>query len=110
MHGLMGSRAAHGARINPKPRTTGMQVAVFDTYVTRPDGRRMHFDILVPNEGKNIEAVLRFGHQYLATKGVSADQLTARECRFCHIESASEQILQDIDTTGYHIIEMEHCD
>lgn len=24
-----------------------MKIAVFDTYVVRPDGRRMHFDILV---------------------------------------------------------------
>lgn len=87
-----------------------MHVAVFDTYVTRPDGRRMHFDILVPDEGKNLEAVLRFGHQYLAAKNIPPSHLTAAECRFCHIESASEAIQKDIAATGFSIIEMENCD
>ena len=87
-----------------------MQIAVFDTYVKRPDGRRMHFDILVPNEGKNLEAVLAFGHRYLSTKGIPASTLSASECRFCHIELAPATLEREIHAQGFSIIEMENCD
>lgn len=87
-----------------------MQIAVFDTYVQRPDGRRMHFDILVPNEGKNLDTVLEFGRQYLAAKGLPAIDLTAKECRFCHIESATPEMERAVSATGFGIIEMENCD
>lgn len=87
-----------------------MQIAVFDTYVTRPDGRIMHFDILVPNQGKDLATVLQYGHLYLTTKGVPAENLTTRECRFCHIESASATVEQEVLAKGFAIIEMQHCD
>lgn len=86
-----------------------MQIAVFDTYVQRPDGRRMHFDILVPSEGKDLTAVLAFGRSYLADKNIPAESLTASECRFCHIESASPEVERDIAASGFSIIEMQHC-
>lgn len=87
-----------------------MQIAVFDTYVNRPDGRRMHFDILVDDQNKNLEQVLQYGRQYLATKNVPGDSLTARECRFCHIESAEESVENEIKAGGFSIIEMQNCD
>jgi len=37
-----------------------MQTSVYDTYVQRPDGRRMHFDILVPATLKDIETILGY--------------------------------------------------
>lgn len=48
-----------------------MKIAVFDTYVVRPDGRRMHFDILVNDEAKDVDQVLAYGQRYLAAKGVN---------------------------------------
>jgi hypothetical protein len=37
-----------------------MNVAVWDTYVDRPDGRTMHFDILVETD-TSFETVRRYG-------------------------------------------------
>ncbi len=87
-----------------------MQIAVFDTYVQRPDGRLMHFDIFVANESRNPPAVLEFGRRYLAGKGIPATELTAKECRFCHIESASAQVEREVREAGFSILEMENCD
>jgi Domain of unknown function (DUF2024) len=87
-----------------------MQIAVFDTYVHRPDGRRMHFDILVPNAGREHASVLAHGRKYLAQKGVPSESLVATECSFCHIEQASSSVQSDIEANGYSILEMQHCD
>ncbi|MEK6350959.1 MAG: DUF2024 family protein [Burkholderia sp.] len=89
-----------------------MKIAVFDTYVTRPDGRRMHFDILVRDQpdDKEPSRVLSHGRRYLAARGVPAVALEARECRFCHVESASPQVEAEIERIGFAIIELQHCD
>ncbi|MDH3210092.1 MAG: DUF2024 family protein [Burkholderiaceae bacterium] len=87
-----------------------MQIAVFDTYVRRPDGRRMHFDILVPNTNRDQATVTAFGRAYLASKNIPADTLVSEECRFCHFESASAEVEQDILRAGYSILEMQNCD
>ena len=87
-----------------------MQIAVFDTYVRRPDGRRMHFDILVPNSCTDQATVMRFGQAYLSSKNIPANTLVSEECRFCHFESASAEVEQDILSAGYSILEMQNCD
>lgn len=89
-----------------------MRIAVFDTYVRRPDGRRMHFDILVDeqSDARNPEVVLEYGRRYLAARGVPADNLSTRECRFCHVETASPQVEAEVKRVGFAIIELEHCD
>jgi hypothetical protein len=87
-----------------------MKVSVWDTYVQREDGKVMHFDILVPSEVTDEEIIFGFGKQYLKTKPFTANHLTAKECRFCHIEQATEQIITSIENVGFHIIEMENCD
>jgi uncharacterized protein DUF2024 len=87
-----------------------MKIAVYDTYVHRPDGRVMHFDILVPDASKDIDQVLRFGRRYLTAKDVPAESLRAQECRFCHMESASEPVQAAVDQDGFAIIELDHCD
>lgn len=89
-----------------------MKIAVFDTHVLRPDGRRMHFDILVRDQPPDNEpaTVLAHGRRYLAAKGVPAESLGTRECRFCHVESAPAPIEAEIHRTGFAIIEMENCD
>ncbi len=89
-----------------------MQIAVFDTYVQRPDGRRMHFDVLVRDQhaDRDPDVVLAHARSYLAAKGVSPESLAARECRFCHTEFAPPQIEAQITHSGFAIIEMENCD
>jgi hypothetical protein len=86
-----------------------MKISVWDTYVTRDDGSIMHFDILVPSNVKDEQAIFSFGMNYLKTKSFKTSSLTAKECRFCHVEQATEEIIASIEKNNYAIIEMEHC-
>ena len=84
-----------------------MKVAVWDTYVTKQDGKVMHFDIIAPTEQKDEKIIHEFGKQYLQTKGQAGQAITSKECRFCHIEEASEEIKAGIANNGYYILEMQ---
>lgn len=86
-----------------------MQISVYDTYVQRPDGLRMHFDILVPSDLSDQETVLGYGQTYLTTKGLSPSILKSEKCNFCHMESAPVAVEQEIAANGFAIIEMENC-
>lgn len=85
-----------------------MNCDVFDTYVTKPDGQMMHFDIIVPS-GTAQKMVFAFGQRYLASVGVSRSALSAERCRFCHIESATLEMVEAIEQHGYFILAMEGC-
>lgn len=85
-----------------------MNCDVFDTYVTRPDGRLMHFDVIVP-AGTEQAAALAFGQAYLADVGVLDSTVTAERCRFCHVEQATPEMAQTITEQGYFILAMEGC-
>lgn len=85
-----------------------MKVAVWDTYVTRKDGKIMHFDILV-NENDKAEEVFEYGKNYLKTVSQEGQVLTSKECNFCHIDKAPEAIEKQILENGFSIIEMENC-
>lgn len=86
-----------------------MKVAVWDTYVTKKDGRIMHFDIIAPESIKDEKLIYTFGKDYLLTKKEENQTLTSKECSFCHIEEASDAMLEAIQQKGYYIIEMEGC-
>ena len=86
-----------------------MKVAVWDTYVKRESGKLMHFDILVPNTITEEQTIFNFGKNYLKTKPFQTGQLSAKECRLCHIEQATFDIISSIEKKGYYIIEMENC-
>ncbi|KIO50870.1 DUF2024 family protein [Flavobacterium hibernum] len=85
-----------------------MKVAVWDTYVTRKDGKIMHFDILV-NESDKADQVFEYGKNYLKTISQEGQVLTSKECKFCHIDKAPEAIENQILKNGFSIIEMENC-
>lgn len=85
-----------------------MNCDVFDTYVTRPDGQLMHFDVLVPTDTAP-ERALVYGQAYLAAVGVTDSQVTAERCRFCHVEQATPEAAQAIARQGYFIVAMEGC-
>ncbi|MCU4174025.1 DUF2024 family protein [Carboxylicivirga sp. N1Y90] len=87
-----------------------MEVAVWDTYVLKEDGNKMHFDIVVREEEKNPDVIYKYGQAFLKGKSVVSELVTSKECEFCHIENASEKVAKDIEDKGYHIIEMENCD
>lgn len=86
-----------------------MKVSVWDTYVSRLNGKLMHFDILVPTELTDEATIFNFGKHYLQSKTFKTAELTAKECTFCHIESASDEMKEAIAKNGFAIIEMENC-
>lgn len=86
-----------------------MRVAVWDTYVTRKDGKLMHFDIIAPEEVEDENKIHNYGKEYLKSKKQDGQPLSSRECRFCHIETIRPQWEEEIRKNGYYIIEMENC-
>ena len=86
-----------------------MKVAVWDTYVTRKDGQVMHFDILVPSDIRNEETIFTFGKDYLQSKNEGGQVLSAKECQFCHVEQATDEMVAAIQQKGYYIVEMQNC-
>ena len=86
-----------------------MNVSVWDTYIQRIDGKIMHFDILVPSDLTNKETIFGFGKTYLKSKPFEVENLTSKECQFCHIEQVSDAIKSTIQNRGFYIIEMENC-
>jgi hypothetical protein len=87
-----------------------MKVAVWDTYVKRQDGIIMHFDILVPDKMVDVTKIFNYGKEYLASKPFKSGELSTKECNFCHIEQATQQVVDGIQKKDYYIIEMENCD
>jgi len=86
-----------------------MKIAVWDTYVKREDGITMHFDILLSCDVKDEQAIFNFGLDYLKTKSIMSIEITANECRFCHIEQGTQEMIASINKKGYAIIEMANC-
>lgn len=87
-----------------------MKVAVWDTYVTKKDGKVMHFDIIAPSEIKDTAIIHGYGKDYLKHKKQDGQPLTSKECRFCHIETIRPQWESEIIKKGYIVIEMENCE
>ncbi|MCZ2100565.1 MAG: DUF2024 family protein [Chitinophagales bacterium] len=86
-----------------------MNVAVWDTYVTKKDGSVMHFDIIVPATLKNETTIYEFGRKYLVSKNQEGQPLTSEECRFCHVEQIRPSWQKAIEKDGYFIYEMKNC-
>ncbi len=86
-----------------------MEVVVWDTYVKKKDGSIMHFDIIAPTSIKDADFIYEFGKLYLREKKQEGQLLSAKECRYCHIEKATEAMQVAINKVGYYIIEMDGC-
>lgn len=87
-----------------------MKVIVWDTYVKKQDGEIMHFDIIAPEYIREEAVIHKMGREHLATKNQADLSLTAKECRLCHQETATAEMLDSLHTKGYFIIEIEGCD
>lgn len=85
-----------------------MEVAVFDTYVKKKDGKFLHFDIIVTKE-TCFEEVLLFGNDYLQTKKEAGLVVSQKDCRFCHITEIIPRWQEHIRQKGYYIHELEGC-
>ena len=86
-----------------------MKISVWDSYVEREGDKIMHFDILVSSELKNEQIIFGYGREYLKSKSFHTGDLSSKECKFCHIEQASNEVINNINSNGFHIIEMENC-
>ncbi len=73
-----------------------MKVSVWDTYVKREDGKLIHFDILVSNELKDEKIILNYGKEFLKSKSFHTEELTSKECKFCHMAQATDEIILQI--------------
>ncbi len=107
---LLFSAQAHAQFNNLLQKNQRMKVAVWDTYVTKKDGRVMHFDIMAPAEITDPEVIYKYGREYLKSKGQDGQPIGAKQCRFCHYEPMRPAWERDILTKGYYIYEMENCD
>lgn len=87
-----------------------MNVAIWDTYVTKKDGQIMHFDIVAPESIKDTAIIHQYGKEYLQTKGQESQPLSSNECQFCHIEKLRPHWEKEITLKGYFIIEMQNCE
>jgi Domain of unknown function (DUF2024) len=86
-----------------------MEVAVWDTYVTKQDGTIMNFDIIVLKDEKDEDKIYGYGKVYLESKSLKGSQLTINQCAFCHVEKATEEIVRTIENNGYYVLEIRGC-
>jgi uncharacterized protein DUF2024 len=85
-----------------------MECAVYDTYVTKKDGRIMHFDVIVEANTPHDKAV-DYGKEFLEQVGQGGQTMTQEECQFCHVQEAPPVVAKEIENRGYFIQKMECC-
>ncbi|SFI20942.1 DUF2024 family protein [Nitrosomonas sp. Nm34] len=84
-----------------------MEIHVYDTYVRAKDGHIMHFDVFT--SVKDEEKAVEYAKQWLASIGEEDAVVTNKECRFCHSQSAPDDVVEAINKDGYFIYKMEGC-
>lgn len=82
--------------------------AVYDTHITKRDGSRMHFDIVVPDGTPHL-TVLQYGKEYLRSVSQESQPLTTSNCEFCHKEQPNPASSEAISRQGYHVYKLEGC-
>ena len=85
-----------------------MECAVYDTYVTKKDGKIMHFDVIVEASTPHEKAI-EYGKEFLEQVGQANQTMTQEECKFCHVQEAPPVVAKDIENRGYFIQKMEGC-
>jgi len=80
---------------------------IFDTYVKGKNGNTLHFDVIT--DKNDLEKAISFAKEWLKSIGEKDAIITAKECRFCHTQSVSEEVEIEIMTNGYFIAKMEGC-
>ena len=85
-----------------------MECAVYDTYVTKKDGKTMHFDVIV-EANTSHEKAIEYGKEFLGQVGQDSQKMTQEECQFCHIQEAPPVVEKEIQEKGYYIQKMEGC-
>ncbi|MFN8303893.1 MAG: DUF2024 family protein [Saprospiraceae bacterium] len=83
-----------------------MQVAVWDTYVKKENGSVLHFDILVPETVTDPAVIFQYGYAYLDGENGASGRLETENCKLCHIETPTPEVVQGIEQHGYFIIDL----
>lgn len=82
-----------------------MEVSVYDTVFKKDNGNMVKFDIIVPASLNDLNKIYTYGNEFLKQEGILAKKLiSADECDFCHMEVASDSIINDINKKGYFIL------
>ena len=76
-----------------------MECAVYDTYVTKKDGRIMHFDVIVETNTSHEKAI-EYGKEFLQQVEQGGQKMTQEECQFCHIQEAPPMVEKNIKDNG----------
>ncbi|MEE8057569.1 MAG: DUF2024 family protein [Pseudomonadales bacterium] len=84
-----------------------MQIHVYDTYVKSKDGHTMHFDVFT--EVKDDEKAVEYARQWLVSIDEGDAAISSKECRFCHSQSAPDNVVEAINKDGCFIYKMEGC-
>lgn len=84
-----------------------MKAAVWDSYIKKGDGNVLHFDVVVPDSKSEATLVYKYAYEYLKSKGIEGVEINVKNCQFCHIENLTEEMKTNIETSGFHIIEMD---
>lgn len=84
-----------------------MKIAVWDLYIKKVNGNVLHFNVVVHESKSKMEIVFNYANEYLKSIGVDSAEINVKNCQFCHIENLTDNMKSDIETSGYHIIEMD---
>ena len=85
-----------------------MKVAIWDIHAIKKDGGIIHFEIIVPNDIKNVALVYEYYRGFFKTKKLRI-KLSSVEYCIHHREVAASEIISVIKEKGYYIIEKEGC-
>lgn len=84
-----------------------MNIDVYDTYVRTAEGVLLHFDVLLP-VGEGSKAI-EYAHRWLHSIGMTPEEISLENCRYCHTQAASPTVQQHIREHGYYIFQMASC-
>lgn len=84
-----------------------MKASVWDSYIKKTNGNVLHFDVVVPDSSSETVMVYKYADEYLKSKGIDEAEINVKNCQFCHIESMTDKMRFDIESKGFHIIEMD---
>jgi hypothetical protein len=84
-----------------------MKAAVWDSYLKKANGNVLHFDVVVPDSSSETAIVYKYANEYLKSQGIDGAEINVKNCQFCHIETLTDRMRSDIESRGFHIIEMD---
>ena len=85
-----------------------MKIEVYDTYATSKRGSKIHFDVMLPIGGNELDAS-KYAQDFLKRIYESKDSIKLNSCKFCHTEEAKANVAEKVEKDGYCIVPIENC-